>query len=689
MSKKPDNQKIVESNQAIAPQVDRITAFKRLTSDIGGTYGLFIEALWNSYERGEAKHIWVTIEGRGQNYRVVILDDGVGISQAMRQRFWSLAVTDEKRRGRNYQDLGTKRFAADFQKCRVDTISAEEVDGPAWTMTVDYDEYWQILAGNLNKDITAEAKLRNPALLGLPVEATSGTRIELTGSRDSRPRPTAETLRANLADHLPPKIANMVYVNGEPLQRRLIVGEEFKMSLQDPALGTVQLCLYVPKTLSARDQLRIGASDAFCSWRDFRHQVPDYLDSDALAILDDGVFGEIFVEGFERSVTALRGAFDVGLFGSDMLEQFIKFIEREVAGPISNMLGIIKKTKVSQQDEQRLATLYRYVEAIGEGKGGKVSPKQPRLPLTLNPSDLEVVVGSKGSVKIQVVRRHNDYGLAWDVSVCGGRTEIKKDGLEVEYWHGDKVGRYILTCYYPDFPNVKAHVNISIVSRRILQVKPARVTVVVGQEYPLEATNFEEDSSGPDNLRWQIPADDTEGRFVTRSSGSELAKEVGYGPKVVYRAGSVPGTYRIELIDNRNRRKSAHCDVTVKFTTDEDDDSSSGTAKKRGSGAVVEVEGILYKLSFQPQPQFPGIVRVIAAGQKRELMINQAHVAMRHSDGLRGDAGVIEMVLHKILSTHVDATAEQRGEILTSAERNRRFDDLYASVVEKMDKEQH
>lgn len=57
--------KIIYQSEQIRPMCDHKTAITRLTGDIGGKYGLFIEAIWNSHEHGGANHIWITISGRG------------------------------------------------------------------------------------------------------------------------------------------------------------------------------------------------------------------------------------------------------------------------------------------------------------------------------------------------------------------------------------------------------------------------------------------------------------------------------------------------------------------------------------------------------------------------------------------------------------------------------------------------
>lgn len=255
----------------IRPVCDHRTSIKRLTGDIGGRYGLFVETIWNSHEHGDAKHIWITVAGRGTSYEATIVDDGKGMNSYRRQRSLNMAMTAEVQTGRNYQDLGLKRLAADFQRAKVYTVSTEEKEAdpsafPMWVMEYDFDRLFDILAVNAKE--TIDAKPRHPEWeqMELPV-GSSGVKIYLTGAREGRPHFTADKLRRELPDYLPPKIADKVYVNGQPLEQRQIVGEPFRMTIDDhPKLGRVDLDLYIPKVKSMRDRLMIGPFEGICEW---------------------------------------------------------------------------------------------------------------------------------------------------------------------------------------------------------------------------------------------------------------------------------------------------------------------------------------------------------------------------------------------------------------------------------------
>src|SRR3989338_11071426 len=670
--------------EQIRPQCDHLTSIQRLTCDIGGPFGHLIEAIWNSYEHGEAKHIWIMVNGRGLSYEISIVDDGKGMNAYRRQRSLNLAMTAEVQVGRNYQDLGLKRLAADFKHVTVHTVNVDvcssDLDSyPMWTMDYDFDTLFSILAGKTEGTIEAKPSPPNFLQMDLP-EGSTGTKIHLKQPREGRRHFTAEKIRKDLPDCLPPQVADRVYVNGLPLEKRQIVGEPFKMVIDaHPHLGRVGIDLYVPTTRTMRDQLKIGPFEGVCDWRKFYSQIPEEVVGEKLNILLDGVFGTIYVEAFKGFVTASRQDFEASLFSNSLLLKFVDFMEREVCDPLQQLLGMIQQTEVNKRDQRLLDQLRKYAGALG-GKEDRGVAKPSILPL--DTSFIEVLPSQSRPIEIKVDKYDPDLKLAWEISSCGGRTEVSAEGRSVRYWPGAKVGGYDLVCYYVDEPKTRARVEISIVSEKKLRIHPQRVTVYPGRTKRLMAVNWEDCSSGAENLRWRIdPKEDKEGRFISTIMDRKRESETACGPEAVYCAGSKLGTYRVELFDKNNRRVVAVCDITV----------AEPLEKKESGGRshdVIVIDGSRYHIDFDRMATYHGLSRLFRGSHRDvvEIRINRLHPACKHAERCRGDDGLLELALNQLLMLHIEDRARLTGESLSSTEITRRFGDLYRTMVEEYER---
>lgn len=400
--------------------------------------------------------------------------------------------------------------------------------------------------------------------------------------------------------------------------------------------------------------------------------MPEEILGDRLNILSDGVFGEIHVEAFKRFVTASRRDFEVTLFANQLISHFVDFMEHEVCAQLEHVLGVIKQAEVSERDKRLLSELTKYVSVLG---GDEDSKKNRPSVLTLDTTSIEVVPSQRQPVEIKVDKYNPALTIAWNTSTCGGKTEISHYGRQVKYWPGAKVGGYDLVCYYEEEPRTKAKVDISIVSQKLLRVHPQRVTVHPGRTTTLTAVNWEDDSSGEEHLRWRLTQEDSEGRFIVTVRGEKQEREVGYSAEVVYRAGYELGTYRVELYDNKNRRKIAYTDVTVAEPPERDKDSTDDNEDD------VIIEGARYQVGFEYMEAYPGMSRLYRGSGKKQIRINRCHPGCKHAEKRRGDDGLLELALGQLLLQHIDEQSRATGENLTMEEKTRRFADLYAAIV--------
>lgn len=666
-----------QTETKLSPVCDFESTIMRLTSVIGGPLGGPTEALWNSHERGQAKNIQLFVTGKGSNYELVIVDDGIGMTMDRLNRFVSAGVTDTNQTGRNYQDLGTKRFAADFKYCEIMTISQEDMKSDPGGMIMkrvqlDWDELIKVLAGKSQKEIQCRNLKPDWKAMRLP-NGSTGTYIRLYGSRENSSRPTADKLRSALPQIIPPAILEKTALNGEPLPKRVIAGEPFRMSVSHPKLGRVSIDLYIPNKISAQDRLMVGPYEGVCDWRSFVRELDDSETVEQLDVLSNGVFGLILVEGFKTFVGASRREFDPSLYSHPLMKTLLDFLVAEVVPPLEERLGLIKEKWLSAKDKALLDEIALYTGLIETETDIRPSV------LELDPSNLELLPGSD-PVKIEVVKFNPSRTIKWDVSRSGGKAAFKDENRVLDFSPGKEVGEYVLTASYAEEPDVRASVRILIVPRKILRISPARVTVAPGRTIRLKAINAEDCSSGAENLRWRLSNEDPEGRFlVTLSGGRVVEKTTGYGECAVYQAGSKTGTFRIELFDASNRRNVAQCDVTVEKP------SKSEGGSRKGS-PVVRLRGYEYVLNFVRMEKLPEIAKSFRKGDFRQVSINRSHPAVKHAENLRGNAGLVELALNQLILQHVADYAEDEGESLDPRSAARKVAELYAEMVSAYEK---
>lgn len=662
--------------ERIKPRADWKTVGHRVSDNISGRYGLYVEALWNSYERGQAKHIWVQVSGRGKHYTVEIKDDGIGLNAMRRERFMCFGITDEDETGRNYQGLGSKRMSRDFTTCEIWTVSDDVPAGKMSYTKFEWDDLWEIWEkkeGSVNFILQSF----DADKMGLPAGKT-GTRILVSGARECNPRFLPETIRNNLTDDIPPEIQEITFVNGQPMPSRAIVGKPVRLDIRDPELGLLQYRFYIPKYKSREDEMWIGPYERTCTWRQFHTEVDEETRRDRLDIMLEGVYGEIRAEFLRRWVRTDRKGFEQALYEHRHIDRFYDVTEREVVPELERQMGLIKTAELDKKDERILDQLRDYASALAEVERTEEVPRA-KAPLKLSLTEVRCVKGSKKPTQVEVIARDPELTLHWEVSNSGGRVNIKDEGVTLEYWPGVLTGRYQLTCSYEEQPETRAHFTPTIVSEKKLWVDPERVTVAPGQQVELLACNVEDCTSGAENLVWRLSSEDTEGRFVVRYKDRQSVATKARGERVWYRAGSVLDTFRVEVYDNSSRQTIAFSDITVQTPVKRTREDTATPPD------VVEIEGIQYRINFEDMGGFPKPSKLIPSGKRCEFVIHKTHPVCKHTRRLRGDEGFLELALNQLLIQHVSYSSGRRGERLTSEETRDRMNDLYTKMAERIE----
>lgn len=643
---------------AIRPKVNLASLIPSATRNISGRWGLFVEAVTNS-EDYKAANIWISVLGKGQDQEIIFLDDGEGMGPDRRQAFMSVAFStskdDEEKRGRH--GLGTKRMSAEFKFCEVIDISQKENDGKMRILSFGWDEWLEKLIAE--EDIPVGELKRDHALLGLSPGKT-GVRIRLWGPRGDRSY-TAEQVMNHLGNQLAPWVAKKVRVSSDtrdwkPLKTRELLGDEIEHRDNHPVLGNVYVRIYTPKIRTETDSLRIGALGPVCDFSEFRNQLPEYLYQQLPRVFSNPlVCGIIDVSKFNKYSDNSRTNFDASLFESELMMAFINYLSLELEDEVEERLGEVE----SEVDDQFQRALLEEVADLCSALGGErfTGPVPPKN-IILTVKSLELLSGEKASIS---VRRHPETTkkFVWNSKNSGGSVNTN-EGDEVVYTAGDNVGEYVLGCADAQNSEIFSEVKICIVPRKLLRLSPAQATLEIGETLSIKAINYDDDSSGAENLVWAT--DESEGKCrPTR------------GAHINYQAGNRLGTYEVSCTDRQNRRKRATCIVTVVKEKPERD-------KRTQDDTSVVIDGVRYRLFSMNNPNSPLLSQ--AYGTKKTKYVD-IHINFKHPVLIQarseGKFSSRQVAIRQVLMHHIELIKE--GEPIHVLEINHLMGELNTKII--------
>lgn len=661
----------------IIPKINLKGLINSATRNIGGRYGLFIEAITNSNDY-RAENIYITLEGKGSDCKITILDDGLGMGPDGRDSFMSVAVShsilDETKSGRH--GLGTKRMMAEFQFCEVVDISAEEKDGKMRVMCFSWDDWLKKLDDWLNKKLRGDTSAefpkfpegeikRDPRAIGLAPDKT-GVKITLWNPRGER-NYTLQQLIDNLASGLAPWVAKKIRISTDgrewkPLRMRELVGNEIEFHEDHPILGRVYVRIYLPKTRAENDRFMIGAMGPICSFSEFRTQLPDYLYKQLPRVLfNPSVCGMICVNKFNQYRDVSSESFDASLYGSELMTHFIRYLIEYIEDPVEERFGEVRTEKEDIEQKRLLEEVASLCNVLGGEKPIGGSKKNPPKNIILSVKNVELLTGEKITIS---VRRYPESTrqFQWIAKDSGGLINAS-EGKEIIYTAGKNIGEFVLHCQDKDNPEISSSVNISIVPKKQLRISPSQATLEFGESIILKAVNVADDSSGAENIIWST--DEPEGQFRPNR-----------GEHVNYTTGSTPGTYEIVCTDRKNRKKFARCYINVVQEKPERthiDHGEPGT----------EIEGIRYRLFQAKATNAPDISWKVGTERNRyiDIYVNFQHPVMVQARA-EGKFSERQVAIRQVLMHHIEATHE--NEPMTIPNVNEIMARLNAKIVEEI-----
>ena len=379
----------------------------------------------------------------------------------------------------------------------------------------------------------------------------TGTLVRWYLNEDGRNELTAEFLRDNLALKLAPFAADKVFVNGELLKPRELVGKPVHLKLEHPTFGPLHVHLsVVAKPQYNSDMVAVGARGPVMELRSFlkeirnlrafRHLMPQVL-------LDPCVIGVVDFPAFFQFATNDRRSFTHELYRtrSPELVAFLSMLRSEVEPPVRALLEETRKEQDASAFTEALHEVVAGIQArlpvdltAGDTSGGRPEGSLS-LALTVG-SPLEVACGE--SVEIGVRGKHD---VVW-IPVNAGGTFSDPTARSGIYTAGDQPGHYTLVVRTTDGKRERK-LRLHLVEERHFGLNIRKIRLPPGEAVTLRTRNVDQTSG---NLVW---AEDPRG----------LGELIDDDEQALFTAGVSEGMVCVTVFDREAPQLIAQCEVTI------------------------------------------------------------------------------------------------------------------------------
>ena len=346
----------------------------------------------------------------------------------------------------------------------------------------------------------------------------TGSVIELQDV-DWKKVPTTTAIKKHFASYLRPSLARKVFVNGEPLQPRAVMGEVLEKSITVDYLPGVQVVeIYIPKTRTQRDTVRLGAYNPICPLRDFYNELPEEMASLIQSLLTRSMAGNIFMPVVNNFRAHDGRSLEGRLYQDDILPKIVRFLADEVC-PIADEAFERKKERADEEERQQflvdvaeaISPAYNldiedlpdppHGDVLGDGEDDPAEPSdpEPKAPFSVSNKRITLLPGAQHVFR--VTRATGTSGkFRWDPSNCGGTLDARV-GNKVVYTAGMKLGKFTLTVRDKKTPAKFINITIKIVAERNMMITPIRVDISAGEEQKFSVRNTELTSG---KISWEL-----------------------------------------------------------------------------------------------------------------------------------------------------------------------------------------
>ncbi len=473
----------------------------------GNCCGILRQFVENGVD-AEAGRIDIWIEGRNTaEGRIWITDNGNGFSSEGISSFFSLLLSSKVDKGNIRQQgvigqHGSGRLFALSLGGRL-TVYTRSSDFPGLhTFFITKENLAKLLRREQFRFSSKEA-VRPDWLM---MERGHGSTVVISEIRDWRRVPTLKRIRTELTRYLSPSIAKKVWVNGEPLPKREILGEVIEETIAvDYLPGKQHLMLYAPAHRSPGEEVMLGGMNPICALLAFYKEL-EGADADMvpLSLLDRSVLGHILIPGLNEFRGPSSNELDPDFYqdkGARLRQAVLRFLHEEVGPRLRKLQG----KKRSERDRERDREILEWVAGTfpvapdpevkggSRGSAGGGSPpskpggngggrKKPRLKLNTYSVTLECGQNFQFEVDTGGTSGH----FVWNASEAGGAIKSMGKAVKATYSAGEKPGRFTLKVYDKNNTELSAIIHIRIVEKGIVSITPLHVEVRQGEKQRLE-----------------------------------------------------------------------------------------------------------------------------------------------------------------------------------------------------------
>jgi hypothetical protein len=518
-----------------------------------------VEIVKNSRDCG-AQNVMIACE---QKDRIVVIDDGEGMGPENQSAF--ISVDRSTRRGSAMFGTGAKSFI--FSQTKSFVIRTVFAERPREVCIIEctIEELNRILrtAGSLN------ATYQPKTSKNWPYQANTGTEITFMFND---PKRTAilrgQELAEALSARLPMKFGNILRVDGKVIPEKVVIGDVFHETIEDPNLGEVTFEVYRPESRkSADDALLLGSGElGEVPIVDFKLSIHPLLRDriPSTYLLRNDVCGFISVPFLRAYAKEDRKSVSARIADEPKVAKLIDLLRR-VEPRIKKCLKLESGSNEPNYEGtvQDIACLLRYVygQTLVEKKSvlpdqgiveeadreGTVSSRAPFM-LRLTKRRREYAVGETIDVILEVDSKfadnHDLAKLRWSVT-DEILTDLKVAGRGAVLRAG-KVGSGKIIVDLPDTPH-SAMVNVTVVKDRKIRFAKQREVVTQGDVLTLKLRNT-------DVLKGD--------RVLLHASGRNPVAQTDALDSVTFRADIVE-TAIVTAVDSKDARHTASCEIEV------------------------------------------------------------------------------------------------------------------------------
>jgi hypothetical protein len=481
---------------AISREIEKLPALHALA-----------ELVDNSFDAGSL-NVNIILDNAKHPNHVVVVDTGSGISKDGIEAFFRYGRSlwlSSKHKGSNGK--GSKYILWHAKQITVRSLSLKEKAVKCFTLNADrwIDHILQQQQVEIQLDSPLGAHPHDP-------RGTTFTLIDIEIKAERQHFFSEAFLLENLGDLLSPQYADRVYVNGQPLKPRDILGG-FTDMRSDPLLGEIRAYLYRPVHLASRegtriDTLRLGSIGPVTDFLTFARELPLELRKKVPSVFfDRSICGLIEVEGFNPWREGASKEFREELYRSDEVRHFLLYLET-ILWPMIRKEFHLEVSKIEDREQNNLRELQDLTQRVF----GPVAIREKKLrPITIPPEfhvspwSVQLCPGEK--ITFRAKGRQTDT-FDWDWSDIPGARGSNKTGNTLELSIDNNAtfqdnDQFKLRVKKNGGTSREAHIRLN--HQKDLAIKPASGTYDLDDTLILRVENA---PAKTHNLHWTVsPAD--------------------------------------------------------------------------------------------------------------------------------------------------------------------------------------